>query len=143
VLRSLSIVLGLVLSLAAQEVYYYQAKERIAYKQTVKAELLKQVSQEEMQAFQLEQPRKYKHILKRCEKFNSAILSKKNYTASHIINKGTFVCKDDMDQTQKNKIIFNINGLFEIEREGQLIRETEEYIKFRNSDGKVETIYKR
>lgn len=63
------------------------------------------------------------------------------YRASHYIIKNTPICFEDAYIPKSNKIKFNF-GTIEIEKEGEIIRETDKYIKIKNLDGKIEKIYK-
>lgn len=68
-------------------------------------------------------------------------LKKNKYRAKHYILKDFVICADDVYVAVSKKIKFNF-GFFEIERDGEIIKETDKYIKIRNLDGKIEKIYK-
>lgn len=68
-------------------------------------------------------------------------LKSKRYRASHYILKNRPICKDDAYIPKSNKIKFNFGSIV-IEKEGEVIRETDSYIKIKNLDGKIEKIYK-
>jgi len=68
-------------------------------------------------------------------------LKKNKYRAKHYIIKDFTICADDVYIAVSKKIKFNF-GFFEIERDGEIIKETDQYIKIRNLDGKIEKIYK-
>ena len=63
------------------------------------------------------------------------------YRAKHYIMKNRKICKNDLYEVKNSKITFNF-GLLEIQRDGQIVNETNSYIKIRNKDGKIEKIYK-
>lgn len=64
-----------------------------------------------------------------------------NLRAKHYIFAQKPICNDDVYTQAQNKLKFNF-GLLEIERNGELIRETDKYIKIKNPDGTIEKIYK-
>lgn len=77
-----------------------------------------------------------------CEKNIDFVKFKENkLRAKHYILPKKAICNDDVYEEKNNKIKFNF-GFVEIQRDGELIKETNEYIKFRNPDGKIEKIYK-
>ena len=63
------------------------------------------------------------------------------YFAKHYIRKGSIICLKDIEKYRKNSILFNF-GSIQIERNGKLIFENDEYIKIKRNDGKIEKIYK-
>jgi hypothetical protein len=78
----------------------------------------------------------------KCKKYLDIKKLKENkYRAKHYILKNTPICANDAYIAQSNKIKFNF-GNIEIEKEGEVIRETDKYIKIKNLDGKIEKIYK-
>ncbi|MBD3841570.1 MAG: hypothetical protein IE909_06735 [Campylobacterales bacterium] len=64
-----------------------------------------------------------------------------NLRAKHYILPNRAICVDDVYTQSNNKIKFSF-GSVEIEKDGELIKETDEYIKFRNPNGSIEKIYK-
>jgi len=66
---------------------------------------------------------------------------KDKYFATHYIRKGAVICLKDIEKYSKNSILFNF-GSIQIERDGKLIFENDEYIKIKRNDGKIEKIYK-
>ena len=79
-----------------------------------------------------------------CKKYMNIDVEKikeNKYRASHYIMKGKPLCDGDLYLPKSNKIKFNF-GSIEIEKEGEIIRETDKYIKIKNLDGKIEKIYK-
>lgn len=65
----------------------------------------------------------------------------RKYRASHYILKDRPICFEDAYIPKSNKIKFNFGSIV-IEKEGEVIRETDKYIKIKNLDGKIEKIYK-
>ncbi|MEA3497768.1 MAG: hypothetical protein U9R16_01795 [Campylobacterota bacterium] len=78
----------------------------------------------------------------RCKEYLSLDKLKQNkYRAKHYIRKNSAICKKDVYISSSKKIKFNF-GLLEIERDGEIIKETSKYIKIKNLDGSIEKIYK-
>ena len=63
------------------------------------------------------------------------------YKAKVFLKIGKILCKKDVYIAKNNRIVFNF-GSIQIEREGKVIKETSEYIRIRNANGKIEKIYK-
>jgi hypothetical protein len=63
------------------------------------------------------------------------------YRAKHYLLKNRPICLDDVYITKSSKVRFNF-GTLQIEKEGEIIKETDKYIKIKNLDGKIEKIYK-
>ncbi|MEA3288576.1 MAG: hypothetical protein U9Q04_00230 [Campylobacterota bacterium] len=77
-----------------------------------------------------------------CKKYlNIQSLKDGKYRAKHYILKDKAICAEDVYIEKSKKIKFNF-GLLEIERSGEVVRETDDYIKIKNRDGKIEKIYK-
>jgi len=77
-----------------------------------------------------------------CKEYIDLKLLKQNkYHAKHYISKNKPLCKKDVYIPVSKKIRFRFGNL-EIERDGELIRETDKYIKIKTPDGKIEKIYK-
>ena len=78
----------------------------------------------------------------KCKKYVDVITLKKNkYFAQHYIAKDRTICAEDVFIPKSNTIRFKFGNL-EIEREGTVIKETDEYIKIKNFDGTIDKIYK-
>ena len=78
----------------------------------------------------------------KCKNYIDVITLKKNkYFAQHYIAKDRAICAEDVFIPKSNTIRFKFGNL-EIEREGTIIKETEEYIKIKNFDGTIDKIYK-
>ncbi len=98
----------------------------------------------------------WKHIIKRsdiyliealvrkyqCKEYlNPDSLITNIYRAKHYISKGRKICKKDLYKDVEHKVTFNF-GLLEIEKNGEIVKETDQYIKIRNNNGEIEKIYK-
>ena len=68
-------------------------------------------------------------------------LQSNKYRAKHYIRKDKAICKRDLFVSSSNKIKFNF-GFLEIEKDGEVIKETSKYIRIKNADGTIEKIYK-
>ena len=68
-------------------------------------------------------------------------LKSNSYRAKHYIKKNRVICKKSLYITSSKKIKFNF-GSIEIEKDGEIIKETSKYIRIKNADGTVEKIYK-
>jgi len=78
----------------------------------------------------------------KCKEYLDVNLLRQNkYHAKNYIHKDKVICKRNTYVPDFNKIRFKFGNL-EIEREGTIIKETNKYIKIKNSDGKIEKIYK-
>lgn len=77
-----------------------------------------------------------------CKKYLIPNLLRQNlYYARRYIQKNKPICDKDVLYKKKNIIRFKFGNLI-IEKEGELLKETDEYIKIKNSDGKIVKIYK-
>jgi len=78
----------------------------------------------------------------KCKKYLNVLDLKKNkYYALHYIPKDRVICAGDVFIPQSHTIRFKFGNL-EIEKEGTIVKETDEYIKIKSFDGKIEKIYK-
>ncbi len=78
----------------------------------------------------------------RCKEYlNLHDLQSNKYRAKHYIRKNKVICKKDVFASSSKKIKFNF-GFLEIEKDGEVIKETSKYIRIKNADGTVEKIYK-
>ena len=68
-------------------------------------------------------------------------LQSNKYRAKHYIRKNKVICKKNLFITSSKKIKFNF-GFLEIEKDGEVLKETSKYIRIKNADGTVEKIYK-
>lgn len=77
-----------------------------------------------------------------CKEYIDIKLLKQNkYYAKHYLAKNKPLCKKSVFLAVSKKIKFRFGNL-EIEKDGEIIRETEQYIKIKTLDGKIEKIYK-
>ena len=81
------------------------------------------------------------NIKKRCEPLTVKALNNGKYISKHFINKGSVLCKSSVKSYKKNSVIFNF-GNIQIEQNGKIIFENDEYITIRKNNGKVKKIYK-
>lgn len=63
------------------------------------------------------------------------------YIAKHYMREGFIICTKDVKKYEKNSILFNF-GSIQIERDGKVVFENDDYIKIKRNDGKIEKIYK-
>ncbi|MGB3751477.1 MAG: hypothetical protein WA945_07910 [Arcobacteraceae bacterium] len=77
----------------------------------------------------------------KCKEYLDLITLKKNkYYAKHYIAKDRVICAHNVFVPELNKVKFKFGNL-EIEKEAELIQETNSYIKIKNVDGTIEKIY--
>ena len=77
----------------------------------------------------------------KCKEYLDLITLKKNkYFAKHYIAKDRVLCANNVYVPEINKVNFKFGSL-EIEKEAELIQETNSYIKIKNVDGTIEKIY--
>lgn len=68
-------------------------------------------------------------------------LKNNKYNTSKYIKKDQIICKDDVKKIEKKTVIFKFGNL-EIETDGKILFENDEYIKIKKDNGKIEKIYK-
>jgi len=68
-------------------------------------------------------------------------LKNNNYKTSKFIKEKKVLCKEDLKKDIKKSIIFRF-GSIEIETNGKIMYENDEYIKIKKENGKIEKIYK-
>lgn len=78
---------------------------------------------------------------KACNPLKLSQIQNGEYITTHYINKNTIICEKDVKQYKDNFVIFNFGG-FEIEKEGKIIYENDEFIRIKKQDGSFEKIYK-
>jgi predicted membrane protein len=108
-------------------VLVYKAQQNINYKQKITPLLVQQYS--------------VNNLSRVCSPVEKKDFLTNEYRAKLILKKGRIICKKDIYIAQKNKIIFNF-GNIEIEKDGKIIKETEQYIRIRDINGKIQKIYK-
>ena len=77
-----------------------------------------------------------------CKKYIDMNLLKQNkYYAKSFLRKGKPICRRNVMVPQGNTVKFKFGNL-EIEKEGSVLNETDQYIKIKNLDGTINKIYK-
>lgn len=76
-----------------------------------------------------------------CTPLKLSDLNSNKYEASHYIRKGKIICTKDVKVYKKQSVVFKF-GALEIEKNGEIIFQNDEYIRIKRSDGKIEKIYK-
>lgn len=77
----------------------------------------------------------------RCEIFNKEKLFEDKYIATRYIIKNTPICTKDVEIAPNHRVKFDF-GNIEIEKEGEFLGETKEYIRIKKPDGTIEKIEK-
>ncbi len=77
----------------------------------------------------------------KCEPLSVSEFEKNDFNASHFIFKDSVICTEDVDKYEKESVVFDF-GAFEIEQEGKILFENEEYLRIKKQDGNVHKIYK-
>ena len=78
---------------------------------------------------------------KACIPLKLSQVQNEEYITTHYINKNTIICTKDVKKYKNNSVIFNFGG-FEIEKQGKIIYENEDFIRIKKDDGSFEKIYK-
>lgn len=68
-------------------------------------------------------------------------LQNTQYIAKRYLKKGTILCTKDIEEHKKKSVLFNF-GSIQIEKEGKIIFENDEYLRIKKPNGKIEKIYK-
>ena len=108
-------------------IYVLVSKNNIAYKEIIKLSNLKIVKVEKVQ--------------KTCKALKINDLKKRKYISKHYINKKSIICLKDIKIYKKDSVIFNF-GTIEIEKDGIIVYENDNYITIKKRNGKLEKIYK-
>ena len=78
----------------------------------------------------------------KCKEYLDIVTLKQNkYFAKHYIAKNRAICANNVFVPEKNTVRFKFGNL-EIEKDGEVIRETDDYIRIKNLDGTIDKIYK-
>ena len=77
----------------------------------------------------------------RCTMFNINKLKQNNYQTKHYIIQGRPICEKDVQIAVKHMIRYDFGNIV-IQRDGKIIGETKKFIKIKDSDGKIQKIYK-
>lgn len=83
----------------------------------------------------------YKALNRNCIPLTKDALADGQYMATHYIRTNSVVCIKDVEKYIRRSVKFNF-GSFEIEKVGEVIQETKDFVKIKTRDGKVEKIYK-
>ncbi|PLY10416.1 MAG: hypothetical protein C0626_05405 [Arcobacter sp.] len=81
------------------------------------------------------------NIPKDCKPITIAELKKEKYFTKKYLQKEKIICHDDLKKENNNKVIFSF-GSIEIETNGKILYENDDYIKIKRDNGKIEKIYK-
>ena len=81
------------------------------------------------------------NVLRSCSPVTKKNVISGKYRAKGFFKKGRILCIRDVYKANENRLIFNF-GMIEIERYGKILRETDDYVKIQNINGKIEKIYK-
>lgn len=83
----------------------------------------------------------YKPLSRNCIPFSLEMLDQGTFITLHYIRKGSIICTKDVERYVRRSVKFDF-GSFEIEKVGEIILETDDYVKIKDKDGRVEKIYK-
>lgn len=81
------------------------------------------------------------NINKNCIPLTLKHLENGSYTATHYIFKDSILCENDVLKYEKESVVFDF-GTLQIEQEGKIIYENDQYIRIKKHDGTIEKIYK-
>lgn len=76
-----------------------------------------------------------------CRPLKLEELKNNKYLSSKYIKKNQIICLDDVKKIVKKSVVFNF-GSIQIETDGKIIYENDEYIRIKKDNGKIEKIYK-
>jgi len=85
--------------------------------------------------------KKVNSVRKSCIPVTLSGMGQDYYISTHYINPGSIICEKDIKIYEKNTVLFNF-GNIEIEKEGKVIGETNQYIRIKKPNGRIEKIYK-
>lgn len=80
-------------------------------------------------------------VKKSCIPLTVKQVQNNDYKATHYIKKKSILCEDDVKLDKKEAVVFNFGSL-EIEKEGKIIYENDDFIRIKKDNGKIEKIYK-
>ncbi len=78
----------------------------------------------------------------KCKLMIKSMLNKNEYISVHYIKKNTPICIKDVRLMSKNKVIYTFGDFIEVEEYGNIITETNKYIKIKKSNGKIRKLIK-
>lgn len=102
------------------------AKKNINYKEVIKLEDVEEITSSEKL---------------NCVPMNIEEFKTKKFIAKHYIAKSSVICKKSIEEYKKEAILFDF-GSFQIETEGKVIFENNEFVRIKKSDGSIEKIFK-
>ncbi len=85
--------------------------------------------------------KKVNFVKKDCVPLKLSDIDGKVYQALHYISKDSILCTRNVSLFEKKSVVFNF-GAIEIEKNGEIIFQNDEYIRIKRNDGKIEKIYK-
>lgn len=80
-------------------------------------------------------------VKRHCTPVSLKNFKNKQIQATHYMRKGYVLCENDIKEYKKESVIFDF-GAIQIEKEGEVIFENDEYLRIKRTDGKIEKIYK-
>lgn len=100
-----------------------------------------QINYNEIISINMVSKSKVDEIKKFCKPLSYEDFKTNKYQASHYMKKGFVLCEDDVKNYKKQSVLFDF-GIIQIEKEGEIIYENDEYIRIKRRDGEIEKIYK-
>ena len=82
-----------------------------------------------------------KRLQPNCTPVTFEMFNQAKYIAKHYIPKYRPICTKDIKRYVRKSVAFDF-GSFEIEKVGEVIQETDDFVKIKKRDGKIEKIYK-
>eukprot|EP01155_Anaeramoeba_flamelloides_P005855 Anaeramoba_flamelloidesa1079667_19.p2 GENE.a1079667_19~~a1079667_19.p2 ORF type:complete len:134 (+),score=1.92 a1079667_19:180-581(+) len=83
----------------------------------------------------------YKSLPRNCMPVSKNMLENAQYMALHYIRKNSIICTKDVEKYVRRSVKFDF-GSFEVEKVGDVVQETNDFVKIKTRDGKIEKIYK-
>ena len=83
----------------------------------------------------------YKALKRNCIAVTKEQLQDGQFIALHYIRRGSIICTKDIEKYVRRSVKFDF-GSFEIEKVGEVIQETKDFVRIKRRDGKIEKIYK-
>lgn len=83
----------------------------------------------------------YKALPRNCMPVSLSMLENAQYIALHYIRRNSIICTKDVEKYTRRSVKFDF-GNFEIEKVGEVIQETNDFVKIKTREGKIEKIYK-
>lgn len=82
-----------------------------------------------------------KSVKRHCNPVSFEQFTNKKLQATHYMRKGYVICQNDVKEYKKQSVLFDF-GVIEIEKQGEVIFENDEYIRIKKSNGDIDKIYK-